>query len=163
MSESCHRDQRYWVSVLVRIMARNRWLAEGGVVYKEAASWGKPTGHKALPTIVGSRYYPLAEGTNGGSITESQNKKQKKQNKTKKPVALGEDHLTGAMPHHRKTQPPLTCVPPGSESQTQMYSTPFHPSLQSPASASHWPNPVRNQRAREPTDASSGANGRRSA
>lgn len=65
-------------------MARNRWLAEGGVVYKEAASWGKPTGHKALPTIVGSRYYPLAEGTNGGSITESQNKKQKKQNKTKK-------------------------------------------------------------------------------
>ena len=60
-----------------------------------------------------------------------------KKEKKKKTVALGEDHLTGAMPHHRKTQPPLTCVPPGRESQTQMHSTPFHPSLQPPASASH--------------------------
>ena len=117
----------------------------GGVVYKEVTSWGKPTGHKALPTTVGSRYYPLVQGTNGGSITKSKKKKKKKS------VALGEDHLTGAMPHHRKTQTVLTCVPPGNESPIQMCSTPFYPSLQSSASASHWPNPVRNQTAREPT------------
>lgn len=61
-----------------------------------------------------------------------------------------------AVAHHRETQPLLTCVPSGSESGVQL----ILPFLQSSVSTVHWPNPRRNQRARELTDGSRGANER---